>query len=154
MKVLRLSALRTGRLYPQEYPGTHFERLSRPRAQGLVGSRVGRYRYFGRNNCLDLQGRNEENCKSKYRKCRIAQCSCVITTKVKPGLYVMCNSIVIMYLLLNSCARDSHDTFISIHGTFSYMFRLSLAIFMEKILTQINSCFVRTCHHQLCVINT
>jgi hypothetical protein len=32
-----LSALRTGRLYPQEYPGTHFERLSRPRAHGLVG---------------------------------------------------------------------------------------------------------------------
>ena len=24
MKVVRLSALRTGRLYPQEYPGTHF----------------------------------------------------------------------------------------------------------------------------------
>jgi hypothetical protein len=32
-----LSALRTGRLYPQEYPGTHFERLSRPRENGLVG---------------------------------------------------------------------------------------------------------------------
>jgi hypothetical protein len=26
----RLSALRTGRLYLQEYPGTHFKRLSRP----------------------------------------------------------------------------------------------------------------------------
>jgi hypothetical protein len=25
----RLSALRTGRLYSQEYPGTHFKRLSR-----------------------------------------------------------------------------------------------------------------------------
>jgi hypothetical protein len=37
IKVVRLSALRTGRLYPQEYPGTHFERLSRPRAHGLVG---------------------------------------------------------------------------------------------------------------------
>jgi hypothetical protein len=35
-KVVR-SALRIGRLYPQEYPGTHFERLSRPRAHGLVG---------------------------------------------------------------------------------------------------------------------
>jgi hypothetical protein len=33
----RLSALRTGRLYPQEYPGTHFKRLSRPRAHGIVG---------------------------------------------------------------------------------------------------------------------
>jgi hypothetical protein len=32
IKVVRLSALRTGRLYPQEYPGTHFERLNRPRA--------------------------------------------------------------------------------------------------------------------------
>jgi hypothetical protein len=29
----RLSAIRTGRLYPQEYPGTHFKKLSRPRAQ-------------------------------------------------------------------------------------------------------------------------
>jgi hypothetical protein len=37
IKVVRLSDLRTGRLYPQEYPGTHFERLSRPRAHGLVG---------------------------------------------------------------------------------------------------------------------
>jgi hypothetical protein len=35
--VVRLSALRTGRLYTQEYPGNHFERLSRPRANGLVG---------------------------------------------------------------------------------------------------------------------
>jgi hypothetical protein len=35
--VVRLSALRIGRLYPQEYPGTHVERLSRPRAHGLVG---------------------------------------------------------------------------------------------------------------------
>jgi hypothetical protein len=33
----RLSALRTGRLYPQEYPGTHFKRLSRTRAHGIVG---------------------------------------------------------------------------------------------------------------------
>jgi hypothetical protein len=33
----RLSAIRTGRLYPQEYPGTHFKRLSRPRAHGIVG---------------------------------------------------------------------------------------------------------------------
>jgi hypothetical protein len=32
----RLSALRTGRIYPQEYPGTHFKRLSRPRAHGIV----------------------------------------------------------------------------------------------------------------------
>jgi hypothetical protein len=31
-----LSALRTGRLYPQEYPGTHLKRLSRPRAHGIV----------------------------------------------------------------------------------------------------------------------
>jgi hypothetical protein len=37
IKVVRLSALRTGRLYPQEYPGTHFERLSQPEACGLVG---------------------------------------------------------------------------------------------------------------------
>ena len=29
MKVVRSSPLRTGRLYPQEYPGTHFQRLSR-----------------------------------------------------------------------------------------------------------------------------
>jgi hypothetical protein len=36
IKVVSLSALRTGRLYPQEYPGTHFERLSRPRAHGLL----------------------------------------------------------------------------------------------------------------------
>jgi hypothetical protein len=33
----RFSAIRTGRLYPQEYPGTHFKRLSRPRALGIVG---------------------------------------------------------------------------------------------------------------------
>jgi hypothetical protein len=33
----RLSAIRTGRLYPQEYPGTHLKRLSRPRAHGTVG---------------------------------------------------------------------------------------------------------------------
>jgi hypothetical protein len=33
----RLSALRTGRLYAQEYPGTHFKRLRRPRAHGIVG---------------------------------------------------------------------------------------------------------------------
>jgi hypothetical protein len=35
-----LSALRNGRLYPQEYPGTHFKRLSRPRAHGIVGCHV------------------------------------------------------------------------------------------------------------------
>jgi hypothetical protein len=33
----RLSAIRTGHLYPQEYPGTHFKRLSRPWAHGIVG---------------------------------------------------------------------------------------------------------------------
>jgi hypothetical protein len=33
----RLSAIRTGRLYPQEYPGTHFKRLRRPRSHGIVG---------------------------------------------------------------------------------------------------------------------
>jgi hypothetical protein len=33
----RFSAIRTGRLYPQEYSGTHFKRLSRPRAHGVVG---------------------------------------------------------------------------------------------------------------------
>jgi hypothetical protein len=33
----RLSAIRTGRLYLQEYPRTHFKRLSRPRAHGIVG---------------------------------------------------------------------------------------------------------------------
>jgi hypothetical protein len=32
----RLSAIRTGRLYPQEYPGTDFKRLSRPWAHGIV----------------------------------------------------------------------------------------------------------------------
>ena len=31
-KVVRLSPLRTGRLYPQEYPGTQLQRLSRPQA--------------------------------------------------------------------------------------------------------------------------
>jgi hypothetical protein len=31
-----LSGLNTGRLYPQKYPGTHFKRLSRPRAHGIV----------------------------------------------------------------------------------------------------------------------
>ena len=36
-KVVRSSPLRTGRLYPQDYPGTHFQRLNRPRAHGLVG---------------------------------------------------------------------------------------------------------------------
>jgi hypothetical protein len=35
----RLSALRTGHLYPQEYPGTHFKRLSQPRAHEIVGCR-------------------------------------------------------------------------------------------------------------------
>jgi hypothetical protein len=34
----RLSAIITGRLYPQEYPGTHFKRLSPTRAHGIVGS--------------------------------------------------------------------------------------------------------------------
>jgi hypothetical protein len=33
----RLSAIRTGRLNPQEYPGTHFKRPSRTRAHGIVG---------------------------------------------------------------------------------------------------------------------
>jgi hypothetical protein len=33
----RLSATRTGRLYPQEYPGTHFKRLNQPRAHWIVG---------------------------------------------------------------------------------------------------------------------
>jgi hypothetical protein len=33
----RLSAIRTGRLYPQEYRGTNFKRLSRSRAHGIVG---------------------------------------------------------------------------------------------------------------------
>jgi hypothetical protein len=33
----RFSALLTGRLYPQEYPGPHFKRLSRPRTHGIVG---------------------------------------------------------------------------------------------------------------------
>jgi hypothetical protein len=32
----RLSAIRIGRLYPQEYPGTHFKRLSRPWAHGII----------------------------------------------------------------------------------------------------------------------
>jgi hypothetical protein len=36
----RLSALRTGRLCPQQYPGTHFKRLSRPRAHGIVGKKI------------------------------------------------------------------------------------------------------------------
>jgi hypothetical protein len=33
----RSSAIGTGRLYAQEDPGTHFKRLSRPRAHGIVG---------------------------------------------------------------------------------------------------------------------
>jgi hypothetical protein len=33
----RLSAIRAGRLYPQDYPGTHFKRLTRPREHGIVG---------------------------------------------------------------------------------------------------------------------
>jgi hypothetical protein len=33
----RLSATRTGRLYPQEHPGTHFKRLSQPWTHGTVG---------------------------------------------------------------------------------------------------------------------
>jgi hypothetical protein len=32
----RLPAILTGRLYPQEYPDTHFKRLNRPRAHGIV----------------------------------------------------------------------------------------------------------------------
>jgi hypothetical protein len=39
----RLSAIRTGHLYPQEYPGTHFKRLSRPRAHGIVGCHGKKY---------------------------------------------------------------------------------------------------------------
>jgi hypothetical protein len=35
----RLTAIRTGRLNPQEYPGTHFKRLSRPPTHGIVGFR-------------------------------------------------------------------------------------------------------------------
>jgi hypothetical protein len=37
----RLSAIRTGRLYPQEYAGTHFKSLSRPRSHGIdtIGDR-------------------------------------------------------------------------------------------------------------------
>jgi hypothetical protein len=31
------SVIRTGRLYPQKYPGIHFKRLSAPRAHGTVG---------------------------------------------------------------------------------------------------------------------
>jgi hypothetical protein len=38
IKVVRLSALRTGRLYPLECPGTHFERLSRPQASEKIPS--------------------------------------------------------------------------------------------------------------------
>jgi len=36
MKVVRSSLLRTGRLYPQEYPGTHFRGWVDPRAHGTV----------------------------------------------------------------------------------------------------------------------
>jgi hypothetical protein len=32
----RLSAIRTGRLYSQKYRGTHFKRLGRPLAHGIV----------------------------------------------------------------------------------------------------------------------
>jgi hypothetical protein len=32
-----ISATRTGRLYPQEYSGIHFKRLTRPWSHGLVG---------------------------------------------------------------------------------------------------------------------
>jgi hypothetical protein len=38
----RLSAMCTGRIYLQEYSDTHFKRLSRPRAHGIVG-------YHGKN---------------------------------------------------------------------------------------------------------
>jgi hypothetical protein len=34
----RLTAIRTGRLYPKDYSGTHFKRLSQPWAHGIVGS--------------------------------------------------------------------------------------------------------------------
>jgi hypothetical protein len=37
IKLVRLSALRTVRLYPKEYPGTHFEKLNQPWAKGFVG---------------------------------------------------------------------------------------------------------------------
>jgi hypothetical protein len=37
-KVVRLSPLRTGRLYPQEYPGTHYRSSVDPRVRGSVGS--------------------------------------------------------------------------------------------------------------------
>jgi hypothetical protein len=33
----RLSAIRTGRLYPQDYSGTRVKSLSRLRAHGIVG---------------------------------------------------------------------------------------------------------------------
>jgi hypothetical protein len=34
----RLSVIRTGRLYHQEYFSTHIKRLSRPRAHGIFGN--------------------------------------------------------------------------------------------------------------------
>jgi hypothetical protein len=37
VEVGRLSAIRTRRLYPQEYPGTHFQRRSQLRVHGIVG---------------------------------------------------------------------------------------------------------------------
>jgi hypothetical protein len=51
-----LSALRTGRLYHQEYPCTHFERLSRPGIDPgtfrLVAERLNHYATPGSNVCL------------------------------------------------------------------------------------------------------
>ena len=53
MKVVRSSPLRTGRLYPPEYPGTHFQRLSRPQAHGVV-------RYFGKNPRGSIPGPSDQ----------------------------------------------------------------------------------------------
>jgi hypothetical protein len=40
----RLSAIRTSRFYPQEYPGTHFMRLNRHQTHGFVPSDTTDYR--------------------------------------------------------------------------------------------------------------
>jgi hypothetical protein len=45
----RFSAIRTGRLYPQEYPDTQFYRPSRPRAHAIVGC-------HGTNSTVTLSG--------------------------------------------------------------------------------------------------